>query len=70
MQGSVFREAEDEVHVLDCLTGGPLHQIIQNADNVQLVPMLPHIQETFVRVHYHLHVRGVPAPVVNGQSGN
>ena len=57
MEAGVFRQAENEIHVLDGLAGGAFDKIIYNADHMELLPMFSHTQDAFVGINDHLEVR-------------
>ena len=56
METGVFRQAENEVHVLDSLARSSLDKIIYYADNMEFPSMFTDIQHTFVGIHDHLQV--------------
>ncbi len=57
MESGVFRKTENQVHVLDGLAGSAFDQVIYHTDNVELPSMFTDIQNAFVGIDDHLHVR-------------
>ena len=57
MKTGALREAENEVHILDRLTGSAFHEIVDYADHVELTVVFTYIEHTFIRVHDHLQIR-------------